>query len=78
MNVNPTNPGEIHRFIKSKYACSVPGELIHNHVPEESIIFLTRSESEVTSLYTDLGKYLGGFWAGRSARPPDVWGRRWR
>jgi anti-sigma B factor antagonist len=39
-------------------------ELIQNHVPEESIIFLTRSESEAMSFGKDLGKFAGGFMGG--------------
>src|SRR5208283_3947596 len=39
-------------------------ELIRNHVPQESIIFLTRSESEAMSIGKDLGKFAGGFMGG--------------
>jgi len=39
-------------------------ELIQNHVPQESIIFLTRSESEAMSFGKDLGKFAGGFMGG--------------
>ena len=39
-------------------------ELIRNHVPQESIIFLTRSETEAMSFGKDLGKYAGGFMGG--------------
>jgi anti-sigma B factor antagonist len=39
-------------------------ELIHNHVPQESIIFLTRSETEAMSFGKDLSKYAGGFLGG--------------
>ena len=39
-------------------------ELIQNHVPQESIIFLTRSETEATTFGKDLGKYAGGFMGG--------------
>jgi anti-sigma B factor antagonist len=39
-------------------------ELIQNHVPQESIIFLTRSETEAMSFGKDLGKFAGGFMGG--------------
>ena len=43
-------------------------DLIDDHVPQESIIFLTRSESEAMSFGKDLGQYVGGFMGGAS--PP--------
>jgi anti-sigma B factor antagonist len=39
-------------------------ELIEKHVPEESIVFLTRSESEAMSFGKELGTYAGGFIGG--------------
>jgi len=39
-------------------------ELLQKHVPEESIIFLTRSESEAMSFGKELGTYAGGFIGG--------------
>jgi anti-sigma B factor antagonist len=39
-------------------------ELIQNHVPQESIIFLTRSESDAMSFGKDLGRFAGGFMGG--------------
>jgi anti-sigma B factor antagonist len=39
-------------------------ELVDQHIPQESIIFLTRSESEVMSFGKDLGQYVGGFMGG--------------
>jgi anti-sigma B factor antagonist len=39
-------------------------ELIQNHVPQESIVFLTRSETEAMSFGKGLGKYAGGFMGG--------------
>ena len=39
-------------------------DLIDDHVPQESIIFLTRSESEAMSFGKDLGQYVGGFMGG--------------
>jgi anti-sigma B factor antagonist len=39
-------------------------ELVAQHIPQESIIFLTRSESEAMSFGKDLGQYVGGFMGG--------------
>src|SRR5271155_951561 len=39
-------------------------ELIEHHVPQDSIVFLTRSESEAMSFGKDLGQYVGGFMGG--------------
>jgi anti-sigma B factor antagonist len=39
-------------------------ELLLKHVPEESIVFLTRSESEAMSFAKELGTYAGGFIGG--------------
>jgi anti-sigma B factor antagonist len=39
-------------------------ELLHNHVPEESIIFLTHSESEAMALGKEIGTLAGGFTGG--------------
>lgn len=39
-------------------------ELVAHHVPQESIVFLTRSESEAMSFGKDLGQYVGGFMGG--------------
>jgi anti-sigma B factor antagonist len=39
-------------------------ELLHNHVPEESIIFLTHSESEAMALGKEIGTVAGGFTGG--------------
>jgi anti-sigma B factor antagonist len=39
-------------------------ELLQKHVPEESIVFLTSSESEAMGFGKDLGKYAGGFIGG--------------
>jgi anti-sigma B factor antagonist len=39
-------------------------QLVEQHVPQESIIFLTRSESEAMSFGKDLGQYVGGFMGG--------------
>src|SRR5271156_3572605 len=39
-------------------------ELVGHHVPQDSIVFLTRSESEAMSFGKDLGQYVGGFMGG--------------
>jgi anti-sigma B factor antagonist len=39
-------------------------ELLQKHVPEESIVFMTSSESEAMGFGKDLGKYAGGFIGG--------------
>lgn len=51
-------------FDSRESAESAVKELIQNHVPQESIIFLTRSETEAMSFGKDLGKYAGGFMGG--------------
>src|SRR5271154_4485276 len=51
-------------FDSREHAEQAVKELIQNHVPEESIIFLTRSESEAMSFGKDLGQYVGGFMGG--------------
>ncbi|HEY4818697.1 MAG TPA: STAS domain-containing protein [Candidatus Acidoferrum sp.] len=39
-------------------------ELIEHHVPQESIVFLTRSETEAMGFGKDMGKFVGGFMGG--------------
>ena len=39
-------------------------ELIEKHVPQESVVFLTRSESEAMSFGKELGTYAGAFIGG--------------
>jgi len=39
-------------------------ELLQKHVPQESIVFLTRSESEAMSFGKEVGTYAGGFIGG--------------
>ncbi|MGD0402450.1 MAG: STAS domain-containing protein [Candidatus Acidiferrales bacterium] len=39
-------------------------ELLHNHVPEDSIVYLTRSESEAIALGKEIGTVAGGFTGG--------------
>lgn len=47
-------------------------ELLDQHVPQESIVFLTRSESEATSLAKELGSYAGGFLGGAAGLSAGV------
>jgi anti-sigma B factor antagonist len=47
-------------------------ELMDKHVPKESIVFLTRSESEATALATELGTYAGGFLGGAAGLSAGV------
>ena len=39
-------------------------ELVDQHIPQESIVFLTRSQTEAMSFGKDLGQYVGGFMGG--------------
>jgi anti-sigma B factor antagonist len=39
-------------------------ELLQNHVPEDSIVYLTRSESEAIALGKEIGTMAGGFTGG--------------
>jgi anti-sigma B factor antagonist len=39
-------------------------ELLEKHVPQESIVFLTRSETEAHTLGKDIGSFTGGFVGG--------------
>ncbi len=51
-------------FDSRERAAAAVKELLQKHVPEESIVFLTRSESEAMSFGKDLGTYAGGFIGG--------------
>src|ERR1700683_5695446 len=39
-------------------------ELLRNHVPKDSIVYLTRSESEAMALGKEIGTVAGGFTGG--------------
>jgi anti-sigma B factor antagonist len=39
-------------------------ELLSHNIPQESIVFLTRSETEAVNLAKDIGSYAGGFLGG--------------
>jgi anti-sigma B factor antagonist len=47
-------------------------ELLDKHVPKNSIVFLTRSESEASSFATELGTYAGGFLGGAAGLSASV------
>ena len=46
--------------------------LLERHVPEESIVFLTRSESDAKSVGQQLGAYAGGFVGGAAGLSAGV------
>ncbi|MFY9802303.1 MAG: STAS domain-containing protein [Candidatus Acidiferrales bacterium] len=46
--------------------------LLDQHVPQESIVFLTRSENEAASLAKELGSYAGGFLGGAAGLSAGV------
>jgi anti-sigma B factor antagonist len=47
-------------------------ELRHHGMPEQSIVFLTRSESEAKSVAKELGAYVGGFVGGAAGMTTGV------
>jgi anti-sigma B factor antagonist len=47
-------------------------ELLKQQIPQESIVFLTRSESEAMSLGKELGAYAGGFVGGAAGLTTGV------
>jgi anti-sigma B factor antagonist len=47
-------------------------ELLDRHVPKDSIVFLTRSESEATTFAKELGSYAGGFLGGAAGLSAGV------
>jgi anti-sigma B factor antagonist len=51
-------------FDSREHAEAAVKELLRKHVPEESIVFLTSSESEVMAFGKELGTYAGGFIGG--------------
>jgi len=53
-------------FVSRERAEEAVKELLKQKVPQEAVVFLTRSESEAVSLGKQLGAYVGGF-AGGSA-----------
>jgi anti-sigma B factor antagonist len=51
-------------FVSRERAEEAVRELLRQRVPQESIVFLTRSESEAIGLGKELGAYAGGFVGG--------------
>lgn len=51
-------------FVSRERAEEAVRELLRQEVPQESIIFLTKSESEAVALGKDVGTYAGGFVGG--------------
>lgn len=51
-------------FVSRERAEGAVKSLLGQHVPEESIVYLTRSESEAQSVGKQLGAYAGGFVGG--------------
>jgi anti-sigma B factor antagonist len=51
-------------FASRDHAEKAVKELLGSGVPEESIVFLTRSEGEAKSIAKELGAYVGGFVGG--------------
>ena len=47
-------------------------ELFAHNIPQESIVFLTRSETEAVSLAKDIGAYAGGFLGGTAGLSAGV------
>src|SRR2546426_6585000 len=58
-------------FASRGHAEEAVRELLQQHVPEQSIVFLTRSENEAKGIGKEFGAFVGGFTggaAGMSAR----------
>ncbi len=51
-------------FASRDHAQEAVKELLERGVPEESIVFLTRSETEAKTIAKELGTYVGGFVGG--------------
>jgi anti-sigma B factor antagonist len=59
-------------FTSRDHAEAAVKELRHLGVPEESIVFLTRSESDAKNLAKEFGAYLGGFVGGAAGMTTGV------
>jgi anti-sigma B factor antagonist len=59
-------------FASRDHAEGAVKELRGRGVPEESIVFLTRSESDAKSIAKELGAYLGGFVGGAAGMTTGV------
>src|SRR5450432_4326420 len=59
-------------FVSRERAEEAVKSLIEQHVPEESIVYLTRSESEAQSVGKQLGAFAGGFVGGAAGLSAGV------
>jgi anti-sigma B factor antagonist len=59
-------------FVSRERAEEAVKSLIEQHVPEESIVYLTRSESEAQSVGRQLGAFAGGFVGGAAGLSAGV------
>lgn len=59
-------------FTSRDYAEEAAKELLARRVPEESIVFLTRSETEAKGIAKQLGAYVGGFAGGAAGMSAGV------
>ena len=59
-------------FASRDHAETAVKELRERGVPEESIVFLTRSESEAKSIAKELGAFVGGFVGGAAGLTTGV------
>jgi anti-sigma B factor antagonist len=59
-------------FAAREHAEQAIKNLVENHVPEEAIVYLTRSESEAQSIGKQLGSYAGGFVGGAAGLSAGV------
>lgn len=60
-------------FASREHAERAVKELRERSVPEESIVFLTRSENEAKTIAKELGAYVGGFMGAPPVLPPASW-----
>src|SRR4030088_2578358 len=59
-------------FATSERAEKAVKSLLGEHGPEESIVYITRSESEAKSIAKELGTYAGGFVGGAAGLSAGV------
>ncbi|MGB8913146.1 MAG: STAS domain-containing protein [Candidatus Sulfotelmatobacter sp.] len=59
-------------FASRDHAQEAVKELLERGVPEESIVFLTRSETEAKTIAKELGSYVGGFVGGAAGMTTAV------
>jgi len=59
-------------FASRGHAEEAVRELLQQHVPEQSIVFLTRSENEAKGIGKELGRFVGGFTGGAAGMSAGV------